>query len=244
VNLIIDHIPYNTPCNRRPKLVIRPQSITVHSTGNQKSSARNERDWLENPSNDRVASWHYVVDEDGIIEAIPPVEVAWHAGDGTNGPGNRSSISIEMCESGNREKVLANTRGLIKHLMEKHNIRKVVRHYDWTRKNCPRILNLNGAWKEWNQFLADIYQVEIKEEKKMLEKAIVIGGFPDMAFAEVLAARLKAPIYTRAALPAGKIAEEVYVVGGSTKGLQADKVISLTGSDRFRVAAAVENFLK
>jgi hypothetical protein len=83
-----------------------------------------------------------------------------------------------------------------------------------------------------------------KEEEEMLKKAIVIGGFPDMTFAEVLAARLKAPIYTRAALPAGKIAEEVYVVGGSTQGLQAGKVISLTGKDRFEVAAAVNSFLK
>jgi N-acetylmuramoyl-L-alanine amidase len=244
VNIIIDHIPYNTPFNRRPKLVMRPQSITVHSTGNTESSAQGERGWLENPTNKRVASWHYVVDENRIIEAIPPTEVAWHAGDGANGPGNRSSISIEMCESGNREIVLANTRELIKHLMEKHNIRKVVRHYDWTRKNCPRILNRNGVWTEWNQFLADVYKAEIKEEKKMLEKAIVIGGFPDMAFAEVLAARLKAPIYTRSALPAGKIAKEVYVAGGSTQGIQADKVISLTGKDRFAVARAVEEYLK
>jgi N-acetylmuramoyl-L-alanine amidase len=82
-----------------------------------------------------------------------------------------------------------------------------------------------------------------KEETDMLEKAIVINGFPDMAFAEVLAARLKAPIYTRSALPGGKVAKELYVVGGSVAGLQADKIISLTGSDRFAVAAAVKKFL-
>ncbi|MEK3853452.1 M15 family metallopeptidase [Cytobacillus sp. FSL H8-0458] len=83
-----------------------------------------------------------------------------------------------------------------------------------------------------------------KEEDHMLEKAIVINAFPDFPFAEVLAARIKAPIYTRSALPKGKIAKEVYVVGGTKNGLQADKVISLTGADRFEVARAVENFLK
>jgi len=78
----------------------------------------------------------------------------------------------------------------------------------------------------------------------LLDKAIVIGGFPDFAAAELLASRLKAPIYTRAALPTGKIAKELYVVGGSTTGLKADKIISLTGNDRFEVAAAVAEFLK
>lgn len=82
-----------------------------------------------------------------------------------------------------------------------------------------------------------------KEEIDMLEKAIVINAFPDFPNAEVLAARLKAPIYTRAALPAGKIAKELYVVGGSVTGLQADKIISLTGADRYEVAASVKKFL-
>jgi N-acetylmuramoyl-L-alanine amidase len=82
-----------------------------------------------------------------------------------------------------------------------------------------------------------------KEEIDMLDKAIVIGGFPDFAVAEILAARLKAPVYTRAALPAGKIAKEVYVVGGSVEGIQGDKVISLSGVDRFAVAATVKKFL-
>jgi len=77
----------------------------------------------------------------------------------------------------------------------------------------------------------------------LLDKAIVIGRFPDFASAEMLAASLKAPIYTRAALPSGKVAKELYVVGGSASGLQADKIISLTGKDRFEVAAAVAEFL-
>lgn len=85
--------------------------------------------------------------------------------------------------------------------------------------------------------------VQQKEEINMLEKAIVIGGFPDFAVAEILAARLKAPVYTKAALPGGKIANEVYVVGGSTDGIQGEKVISLSGADRFAVAAAVKKYL-
>jgi hypothetical protein len=78
----------------------------------------------------------------------------------------------------------------------------------------------------------------------VLEKAIVINAFPDFPFAESLATRIKAPIYVRGALPNGKIAKEVYVVGGNKDGLQADSFVMLTGKDRFEVAAAVNEFLK
>lgn len=88
-----------------------------------------------------------------------------------------------------------------------------------------------------------VAQPTFKEEDDMLETAIVINGFADFGTAEPLAAKLKAPIYTRAALPAGKIANELYVVGGNADGLQADKVIPLTGADRYEVAAAVKKFL-
>lgn len=156
MNIIQDHIPFSTAHNRRPNIKMVPNSITVHSTGNLRSSAKGERNWLENPSNKRTASWHYVVDQTTIIEAIPPNYVAWHAGDG-NGQGNRASISVEMCESGDRELVIKRTQELVKYLMKKHNIRKVVRHYDWTKKNCPRILNNDSKWSDWSNFLADIY---------------------------------------------------------------------------------------
>ena len=58
--------------------------ITIHSTGNPYSTARGERNWLDNPTNTREASWHYVVDETEVIQAIPDNEEAWHCGD-TNG---------------------------------------------------------------------------------------------------------------------------------------------------------------
>jgi GH25 family lysozyme M1 (1,4-beta-N-acetylmuramidase) len=82
-----------------------------------------------------------------------------------------------------------------------------------------------------------------EEELEMLEKAIVIGGYPDFPMAELVALTLHAPIYFRSAIPAGKIAKEVYVVGGSVDGIQADKVINLTGADRFAVVEQVKNFL-
>ncbi len=153
---IVDHIPRTTPCNRRPGLAMSPQYITIHSTGNPSSTARNERAWLTNPSNKVTASWHIVVDEKEAIEAIPLNEVAWHAGDGS-GQGNRASIGIEMCESGNRVKTLENAVKLTAKLLKERGwgVDRLRRHHDWSGKICPRILQPNN-WAGWEQFKRDV----------------------------------------------------------------------------------------
>lgn len=114
-------------------------TVTIHSTANPKSTAMNERMWLDNPQNNRYASWHYCVDESGVVQAIPEREEAWHCG---NTGGNRHSLSIEICESGDRVKTLLNA---VKFTAEKLveyglTIKDLRRHADWVNKDCPRIL--------------------------------------------------------------------------------------------------------
>ncbi|AGC67453.1 N-acetylmuramoyl-L-alanine amidase CwlA [Thermoclostridium stercorarium subsp. stercorarium DSM 8532] len=153
-NYIVDHIPKTTPYNRRPGYSMTPEYITIHSTGNPTSTARNERAWLTNPNNNVTASWHIVVDEKEAIEAIPLNEVAWHAGDGGNGTGNRKSIGIEICESGDRQKTLQNAAELVAKLLKERGwgVDRLRRHYDWSGKICPRIFYDNGKWTGWEQF--------------------------------------------------------------------------------------------
>lgn len=154
---VIDHIPANTPYNRRPGLTLVPGYITVHSTGNPGSTARNERVWLTNPDNKRTASWHICIDEYEAVEAIPLDEVAWHAGDGSSGPGNRKSIAIEICESGDRAKALKNAAELIAVLLRRLGMgaERLRRHWDWSRKPCPRIL-MAGNWAGWEKFKREV----------------------------------------------------------------------------------------
>lgn len=157
MNYIVDHIPRNTPHNRRPGTSMNPEYITIHSTGNPSSTARNERGWLTNPSNTRTASWHIVVDEKEAIEAIPLNEVAWHAGDGGNGTGNRKSIGIEICESGDRQRTLQNAVKLVTKLLKERGwgVDRLRRHFDWSGKICPRIMQQNN-WAGWEQFKKDV----------------------------------------------------------------------------------------
>lgn len=172
INISKDHVP--TTSKKRTKIPMNPTYITVHSTANPTSSAKNERAWLTNPENTTETGYHYVVDDKETIECIPPNEVAWHAGDG-RGNGNMKSIGVEICESGNRQKTLQNAIGLIQHLMKAHNITKVVRHYDWSKKNCPRILNTRGDWKEWNDFHARITKKEDDPYEKAVQELVLAG---------------------------------------------------------------------
>ncbi|AJD91524.1 hypothetical protein JMA_22070 [Jeotgalibacillus malaysiensis] len=81
-----------------------------------------------------------------------------------------------------------------------------------------------------------------EEEDEMLKQAIVINTFNDYPAAEVLAVRLKAPIYPRAAVK-GEVAKELLVVGGNKDGLKADKIIVLAGKGRFDTAEKVQEYV-
>lgn len=175
---IIDHIPKSTPYNRRPGIPMTPTTITIHNTGNPSSTARNERGWLMNPKNDRTASFHIVVDENEAIEVIPLNEVAWHAGDGSGAKsGNRTSIGIEICESGNYAKTLENAAELVAKLLKDFGwgVDRLRRHYDWSGKICPRLMYDGGKWTGWKKFLKLVE--EKLEEDNMSKKK---GPFKDV----------------------------------------------------------------
>jgi N-acetylmuramoyl-L-alanine amidase len=164
---IVDHIPKTTPHNRRPGISLAPQYLTIHSTGNPGSTAKNERTNLTRKGNNRTASFHLVVDEKEAIECLPLNEVAWHAGDGNNGTGNRRSMGLEISESGNRSKTLQNAIALAAKVLKDNgwNESRLKRHYDWPnsmgiRKDCPQILlkpaERSHSGETWEWFTSEV----------------------------------------------------------------------------------------
>jgi len=137
---------------RRPGTKITPTIIIMHSTANPTSTAANERNWLVNMSNDRSASWNFAVDQTGAVEAIPAGELSYNTLDAR---ANHSSISIEICESGDRVKTMRNAVDLVCSLMGQWNIPldNVKRHGDFQNKDCPRILPVGPGW---NGFIDNI----------------------------------------------------------------------------------------
>lgn len=154
--------------------IILPTSLTIHSTGNLKSTAMNERNWLINSTNNSGASWNICVDEKEAIIAIPLNEKSNHSG---NGIGNNTSIGLEICESGDREKTLGNAIQVAAYILKNFNLtyRDLKQHYDWNKKNCPRILRETGRW-EWF----------VNEVKKEMEVNSMLDKFVEKYTAEVV----------------------------------------------------------
>ena len=151
VQIIQDFIP---PGRRnRPGHVMTPRYLTWHDTANTQTGAdaRAHARYVKNTPN-LLASWHFTVDDKVIYQHLPLNENGWHASDGTNGPGNRQSIGIEICENkdGNRMKAEANAAWLAAKLLKDFNlsITVVKQHFDWSKKNCPRVLRgRSGGWQ-------------------------------------------------------------------------------------------------
>ncbi|WP_342440027.1 N-acetylmuramoyl-L-alanine amidase [Paenibacillus sp. FSL L8-0436] len=182
MNYRIDHIPVNTPNKRRSGLIMLARTITIHNTGNPSSNAAGERAWLTNPSNERQASFHIVVDEREAVECIPLNENAWHAGDGSKATsGNRTSIGIEICESGDYAKTLDNAAELVASMLKARGwgVDQLRRHYDWSGKICPRLMYDGGKWTGWTEFKALVRTKLQEDEDVMIDKAkVVINGKP------------------------------------------------------------------
>lgn len=172
-----DYIPKDTPCNRRPGIPLTATTITIHNTGNPSSSAANECAWLTNPSNKRQASFHIAIDDHEAVECIPLNENAWHSGDGSKaGSGNRSSIAIEICESGDYAKTLKDAAVLVAGMLRERGwgVDRLRRHYDWSGKICPRLMYDGGKWTGWADFKNRVAAELAGKDDEQVEKANVI----------------------------------------------------------------------
>lgn len=133
--------------------IITMKGITVHNTAND-ASALNEINYMIN--NNYEISYHYAVDDIQAVQGLPLNRNGWHASDGL-GPGNMSTIAIEICYSlsgGARfDKAEENATELIAMLLQERGwgIDRVKRHYDYApnKKYCPH----RTMDKGWDRFL-------------------------------------------------------------------------------------------
>ena len=157
MNIIQDFIPVGRK-NRPGKKLNGPKYITIHDTANPSKGANalmHARYLKGDDAANRPASWHFTVDDRNIVQHLPLDEVGWHAGDGSKGPGNTSSIAIEICENadGDRTKAEENAAELVAQLLRQFGlpIDAVVQHNRWSGKNCPHIIR--GRVGGWESFL-------------------------------------------------------------------------------------------
>ena len=184
---IVSSSKYSIKC---PNLVDM-HGITVHNTAND-ASALNEINYMIN--NNYETSFHFAVDDVQAVQGLPLNRNGWHASDG-KGPGNMSTIAIEICYSksgGSKfDKAEENAAELIAQLLKERgwSIDRVKRHYDYApdKKYCPhrtmdkgwdRFLNmiqkkLNGSSNKKNSINNDIiYQIWDDVKNKWLPNVV------------------------------------------------------------------------
>lgn len=136
---------------------IMPTYIVVHDTGNTSAGADGLAHYRYFNGGNRKASAHYFVDDKRIVETVETANASWHCGDGHGRYGitNSNSIGVEICvnSDGSYDKALDNARLLVRFLMDYYKIplERVVRHYDASRKLCPRSMSANN-WQKWWEF--------------------------------------------------------------------------------------------
>lgn len=181
-----DYIPRGR-FGRRNSRPMQARYITVHSTQNYTGDAYDHAKALKRGAlrggTIGYLSWHFTVQENVAIQHIPTSERGEHAD--FDGPGNRYSIGIEMCEhkGNNQAKTLDRTAQLAASLMYHHKIPlgNVVPHYHWPRKgystphkNCPHFLLDNGKpGATWNWFKSRVkrHYDRIEEPKAKRDKS-------------------------------------------------------------------------
>ena len=169
INLEVDLLPRDRK-GRRTWKKMRPRYITIHSTQNDKpgADARRhalalQRGKLRSGRGSGYLTWHFTVDDKRTVQHLPTTEQGEHAD--LDGPGNRTSIGIEICENedGNLSQAIDRAAKLAAVMMKAHKIplSRVVPHYHWPRprygrpwhKPCPLPLLDNGRpGRKWQAF--------------------------------------------------------------------------------------------
>ena len=163
---------------RKRMAPMNPTGITIHSTQSygRGAGARTHarilhRGGLTASKNSLgYLSWHFSVDDKSIYQSLPTNERGEHAD--YEGPGNKTTIGIEMCENSdsNLTQTVDRTARLTAALMHQHGIplSNVVPHQHWRQiryadgrdlghKNCPHFLMTNGKpGAKWANFKAKI----------------------------------------------------------------------------------------
>lgn len=145
---------YENTAPRPGKKLRAFRGVTIHDTGNPSptANARAHAELLRGAWKTVDTSWHYCVDDHSIWQSIPEDEVSWHAGDGAEGVGNNETISIETCinEGGDYTGTLSIAAWLAADILCRHGAEtsagRLFQHFDWSGKNCPRIIRQQGLW--------------------------------------------------------------------------------------------------
>ncbi len=146
--------------------------ITIHQTGNPRPSAdaHAHARWM---ASEAPYSWHATIDDREVWQSLDWGEQGWHAGDGAGGPGNTTSIGLEICMHQGVDEAAAdlNAAWLTARLrLGGHGYQGIVQHNHWTGKNCPALIRAGPG--RWERFLEQVARFEESETRTRLEDRV------------------------------------------------------------------------
>lgn len=142
----------------------RPAYIVIHETDNWSKGADAKAHANAMKKGNLAGTVHYYVDSKSVYQTLDHSDGAWAVGDGKGKYGitNRNSINIEICVNPETDYYTAvdKTEQLAALLLKQYGwgTDRLKRHYDASRKHCPRRLMDEEKWPEFVKKNRIIYE--------------------------------------------------------------------------------------
>lgn len=133
----------------------KPAYVVIHETDNWSKGADAKAHATAMQNGNLAGTVHYYVDSKSIYQTLDHSDGAWAVGDGKGKYGitNRNSINIEICVNPETDyyKAVDYAERLAAKLLKQYGwgTDRLKRHYDASRKNCPRRIQAEGRWPEF-----------------------------------------------------------------------------------------------
>lgn len=133
----------------------KPAYIVIHETDNWSKGADAKAHATAMKNGNLAGTVHYYVDSKSVYQTLDHSDGAWAVGDGKGKYGitNRNSINIEICVNPETDYYVAvdHAEQLAAQLLKQYGwgTDRLKRHYDASRKNCPRRIQAEGRWPEF-----------------------------------------------------------------------------------------------
>lgn len=121
----------------------KADSITIHWTGPYpEQTVWTIRNWFSRDGGEAAA--HFVIKNETCLHLIPVHRTAWHCG---NPVGNATSIGIEVIPVNRSGDFSQASKQTLKELLSILPPLPILRHYDWSKKECPKAYVNQENWR-------------------------------------------------------------------------------------------------
>ena len=135
----------------------KPAYVVIHETDNWSKGAGAKAHATAMKNGNLAGTVHYYVDSTSIYQTLDHKDGAYAVGDGGGKYGitNRNSINIEICVNPESDyyKAVDKAEQLAASLLKQYGwgTDRLKRHYDASRKHCPRRIQDEGLWPEFKR---------------------------------------------------------------------------------------------